>query len=386
MSSLPPPHERAFASGLSAHPDPAEAVAEVVVQVSERLPGAPTMAVVFASGSAVAVLDQVVAAIDALLGPETLIGATAVGVLAGSEEIEEGDGLALWAATGVPATPVRLESLGGSPPLVVGLPDSGPGGLVEGSTLVVLADPYTFAVDAFVAELNESARPVHLVGGLASATGGPERNRLVLGSEVHLSGAVGLVLPPGVADPVVSQGCRPIGSPWVVTEAQGQMVHQLGGRQALERLNEVIESLSDTDRSAAARGLHVGIVANDQQATFDQGDFLIRGLLGADRGTGAVAIGDRAEVGQVLQFQVRDEASASSELDRLLSPVEGRGALVFTCNGRGSHLFSVANHDAARVHQSLGPAVAGMFCAGELGPIADRNAVHGFTATVLAFH
>jgi small ligand-binding sensory domain FIST len=376
------PNDVTFASGLSAHPDPAEAVAEAVVQVTERITGPPSMAALFASGSSVEAMSDIVDTIDTLLGPETMIGATATGVLGGGEEIEGGDGLALWVASGLPAQPIRLESLGGSPPIIAGVPDD----LAPGSTVVALADPHTFRVDGLVGQLNDRPEPVGLVGGLASASGGPERTRLVLGHDVHLDGGVGLVLPPGVATAVVSQGCRPIGSPWVITEADGQMVHGLGGRPALERLNDVVASLSDGDRASAARGLHVGVVADDHRPTFEPGDFLIRGVLGADPSRGSVAIGEEVEVGQVLQFQVRDELSASSELDRLLATVAARAALVFTCNGRGSHLFSTPSHDAGRVSEVVGPAVAGMFCAGELGPIADHNAIHGFTATILAFH
>ncbi len=382
MMESGPFDERIFASGISAHPDPAEAVAEVVLQVSERIAGPPSVAAVFVSGSAIDALSNVVDAIDTLLGPETMIGATAAGVLGGGEEIESGDGLALWAAAGVGATPIRLESLGGSPPIIAGLPDD----LAEGSTVVALADPHTVDIEGVVSHLNQRTASVGLVGGLASTAAGPEDNRLILGGEVHLDGGVGLVLPPGVATAIVSQGCRPIGSPWVITEANGQMIHGLGGRPALERLNELIKSLSAADRASAARGLHVGMVANDQQLTFDQGDFLIRDVLGADRSTGAVAVGDIAEVGHVLQFQIRDETSASKELDRLLATVNARGAIVFTCKGRGSHLFTTPSHDASHISEHLGSAVAGMFCGGELGPIAGRNAIHGVTATVLAFH
>ena len=376
------PAESVFAAGLSRHPEPSEAVAEVILQVTEQFTGSPSVAVLFAAGSSVNAISDVVATIDTLLGPEVLLGTTAVGVVGGREEIENGDGLALWAAKDVPATPFRLEAFPGSPPLIAGLPH----GIEAGSTIVALADPYTLPVDTLVDAVNSQPGKVSLVGGLASAVGGPERNRLVLGSEVHLDGGVGFVLPPGVASPIVSQGCRPIGSPWVITEAEGQLVRRLGGRPALERLNDVIESLSNADRARAARGLHVGVVADDQQMRFGQGDFLIRGVIGADRASGSIAIGDVAEVGQVPQFQIRDESSASSELDRLLKPVTARSALVFTCNGRGSNLFHTPNHDAVKVCDQVGPAVSGMFCAGELGPIADRNAIHGFTATVLVFH
>jgi small ligand-binding sensory domain FIST len=374
----------AFAAALSRHPEAAPATAEVVGHIRDRLGAGedPSLAVLFVSGSHIEEIDAIVATVGSLLRPRVLVGTTAVGVVGGAEEIEAGDGVALWAACGVPATPVRLEALPGRPPVLAGLPDD----IEAGSTLVVVADPYTFPVDALVEQLNQLMPGVGLVGGLASAPGGPERNRVILGTAVHLDGATGFVLPPGVATPIVSQGCRPIGSPWVVTGADGQMLRTLGGRPALERLNELIENLSDADRSTAARGLHVGVVANEQQAVFDQGDFLIRGLLGADRATGAVAVGDLLEVGQVVQFQVRDAASATAELDRLLEGVDGRSGLVFTCNGRGTHLFPAPNHDAARIHDAVGDAVSGMFCAGELGPIAQRNAVHGFTATVLVFH
>lgn len=384
---------RRYGSGLSRHPDAAEATAEVVGRVREQLaapvgeepaeggPAAVSAAMVFVSGRHIEALGEIVATVNTLLAPEVLVGTTAVGVVGGSEEIEQGDGVALWAAAGVPVEPIRLEALPGRPPIVIGLPER----IEPGSTLVLVADPYTFPVDSLVDELNAGHPGVGLVGGLASAPGPPERNRVVLGTEVHLGGAAGFVVPPGVATTIVSQGCRPIGSPWVVTDADGQMLRTLGGQPALDRLSQLIENLSDADRMTASRGLHVGVVANELQAEFDQGDFLIRGLLGADRASGAVAVGDLMEVGQIVQFQVRDAESASAELDRLLGSVSGRSSLLFTCNGRGTHLFPEPNHDASRVADAVGSAVSGMFCAGELGPIARRNAVHGFTATVLVF-
>lgn len=368
-----------YAAGLSRHPDPAAAVGEVVGSVAEQLAAPPTLAILFVSGAHIDSMTEIVDTIQTVLAPDTLIGTTAVGVVGGAEEIEDGDAVTLWAAADVPAAPLRLEALPGSPPLLVGLPDR----IEAGATLLVLADPYTYPVDALVEYVNSQPESIGVVGGLASASG--ERNRVVLDDTVHLDGAVGVLLAPGSAHPIVSQGCRPVGSPWVVTEAEGQLVRTLGGQPAMDRLTSVIEGLSDRDRLIATRGLHVGLVADEQQVEFDQGDFLIRGVLGAERSSGSVAVGDEVRVGQILQFQIRDSASASAELDRLLDGAEGRSALLFTCNGRGSHMFDELHHDASRVHGVVGDAVAGMFCAGELGPIADRNAVHGFTATVVVF-
>lgn len=379
MSDATPPSY--FASALSRHPDAAVAVAEAVGRIGELLDGPPSVAVLFVSGRHVDAVDSIVDTVQTLSNPDVLVGTTAVGVVGGSEEVEDDDAVALWAATGVSAERVRLETLPGQPPVLAGLPDR----IDEGSLLLVLADPYTFGIEALVDELNTTHPEVALVGGLASAAGSPGRNRVILDDVAHLEGAVGLLFGPGVATPIVSQGCRPIGSPWVVTEADGQLIRQLGGQPALDRLSAVIEALSPADRAIAARGLHVGLVANEQQATFDQGDFLIRGLIGAERSSGSLAVGDSVEVGQVLQFQVRDAPSASAELTRLVEPSSGRAALLFTCNGRGTHLFDEPHHDASVLYERYGAAVGGMFCAGELGPIGSRNAVHGFTATVVAF-
>lgn len=370
-----------FGAGLSRHPDPAAAVGEVVGLLGEALAGQPSVAVLFVSGAHIDALDAIVDAVRTLLSPSVLLGTTAGGVVGGAEEVEDGDAVALWAATGIPADPVRLESLPGSPPVLAGLPDR----IDDGSVLLTVADPYTFPVDNLVDDVNERFPTVRVVGGLASAPGPPERNRIVLDGEIHLDGAVGCLLPPGVASPVVSQGCRPIGSPWVITEADGRLVRTLGGKPAMDRLTTVIEGLSNADRVIASRGLHVGVVADELKAEFDQGDFLIRGVVGAERSSGSIAVGDSVAVGQVLQFQVRDAASATAELDRLMAPVDGRSALLFTCNGRGTHLFDEPSHDASRVADRVGSAVSGMFCAGEIGPIADRNAVHAFTATIVVF-
>jgi small ligand-binding sensory domain FIST len=82
---------------------------------------------------------------------------------------------------------------------------------------------------------------------------------------------------------------------------------------------------------------------------------------------------------------VRDASSADEDLRHMLREVRGEAALVFTCNGRGSYLFGEPNHDAALVADHAGPATAGFFCAGELGPIGGANFLHGFTASILVF-
>ena len=251
---------------------------------------------------------------------------------------------------------------------------------------MLVADPFTFPVSEVLQRLRSSHPDLPVIGGLASAARGPGGNRLVIGGRVATHGAVGLVLD-GAATPstVVSQGCRPIGQPFTVTDAERQIVKELAGRPALERLMETVEALDPVDRALAAQGLLCGIVIDERNLDHDRGDFLVRGLIGADRDAGALAVAGEVPVGATIQFQVRDAATAGEDLTALLAGHEASGALVFTCNGRGTEMFGDAHHDATIVHGLLGGAVAGMFCAGEVGPIAGRNALHGFTASMALF-
>jgi small ligand-binding sensory domain FIST len=186
--------------------------------------------------------------------------------------------------------------------------------------------------------------------------------------------------------PVVSQGCRPIGSPLVVTRSDRNIIHELGGQPALERLREVIEELDPGERVRAARGLQIGLVLDERQDTFGTGDFLIRNVLGADTSAGAVGVGDLVEVGQTVQFHLRDAATADLDLRSSLGEIEGDGALVFTCTGRGQGLFGYPDHDADVVASSLASrATAGFFADGELGPVGGRNLLHSFSTSVLVF-
>jgi small ligand-binding sensory domain FIST len=304
--------------------------------------------------------------------------------------VEDEPAIALWAGRfATPVTPVRLVSRQTHDGWQFeGLPVTTSG---QDQSLILLADPFSFPGDEFLTELSRQSPRLQVSGGFASAARNPGGNRLVLNDEIFPSGAVG-VLVPAVAHTVVSQGCRPIGQPFIVTKAERNVLYELGGRPAYERLMEMVDTLSPDERALAVHGLHCGIVVDEHKADFDRGDFLVRGVMGADKGVGAVVIGDEVSVGSTVQFQVRDPDSAGADLETMLQDVRADGALVFTCNGRGTFMFGSPHHDAAIIDDVLvsngkdRPAVAGLFCAGEIGPVGGRNALHGFTASLALFH
>jgi small ligand-binding sensory domain FIST len=254
----------------------------------------------------------------------------------------------------------------------------------------MLVDPFTFPAGPVLASLNESHPQVPLVGGIATGGGGPGLQALIADGEIHEEGAVGAVVTGAHVLTVVSQGCRPLGHEAVITRCEGNIVYELAGVPALDRLRAEITALSPQERSLAASGLLVGIVIDENVPEYDTSDFLMRGLLGADEATGALAVGETVRVGQTLRFFARDAASADADLQQALrTALHGHrpaGALLFTCNGRGQSMFDAPDHDARMVVSALGSdALAGFFCGGEIGPVGGKAFLHGFTATLAVF-
>jgi small ligand-binding sensory domain FIST len=376
-----------FAAALSEHPLATQAVGETVGAVLEQLDGPPDLVTLFVTEAHTGAVEDIARAVRSLLNPRVLLGATAVSVLGGAQEVEQAPAISLFAVQlGVELEPIRLEAFAGADGEVV---IAGGAGLSRGEgTLLLLADPFSFPADDVVAHLAETVPDVAVIGGLASAASRAGGNVLVLDDERFRDGAVGVLVPPEVPiRTVVSQGCRPIGQPLVVTRAERNVIYELAGQPALDRLMGQLEALDPDTRAMAARGLQIGVVIDERREVFEPGDFLVRAVLGADRSAGAVAVGEEVSVGTTVQFHVRDAATAHEELCTLLAGASpAAGALVFTCNGRGAALFGEPDHDATTVSEALGsPSLAGMFCAGEIGPVGGRAFLHSFTASVALF-
>jgi small ligand-binding sensory domain FIST len=170
-------------------------------------------------------------------------------------------------------------------------------------------------------------------------------------------------------------------------------VVELAGRPPLARLQDLAAALPVREQELLASGVHLGIVIDEYQTEPGQGDFLVRGIAGADPESGTIVVGGELEVGQTVQFHVRDARSADEDLRRALereaAALGGRpaaGALLFTCTGRGTHMFAEPDHDTGLLAQTLGQIpVAGFFCGGELGPVGAQNCLHTFTASIALF-
>ena len=269
--------------------------------------------------------------------------------------------------------------------VLAGVPDLG-----ESTGVIVLADPFSFDTDALLVALREHDGDVPVLGGQASARTQEGAAALFHGETVLEEGAVGLVFEGVALRPYVSQGAAPLGPELTITAAEGRVIHELAGRPALVKLREVFEELTERDRELVGAGLLLGIVIDaGNKPEYEQGDFLVRGVIGADSEQGSIAIGDHVHTGQVVRLHVRDAASADRDLSRglatLCDPIPA-GALCFTCTGRGRGLFGIPDHDAAALARAFFDApLGGFFAAGEIGPVRGSNFQHSFSASVAVF-
>lgn len=376
------------ASHLSTEEDTDRALAGALERLGAELDGrSADLVVCFLTHHHAARLDAVPGRLAEGLGTRAVLGCTGESVLGDEREIEEGPGLSVFAAH-LPGTRVDTFRAGfdGSLPPVPTLE-----GDPRDSSLLLFADPYSFPAQEWLDRIAEVAPGLPVIGGMASGGMGPGQNLVFDADGVAEGGALGAVISGAVElRPAVSQGCRPVGKPWVVTDTDEGHVLALGGRPALDVLMETMAEMEAGERQSFQRAPFMGVAVDATKSEFERDDFLARMVQGADPNSKAVAVADHMRKGQTVQFLLRDAASAGEDIERVLSDrahAKCAGALVFTCNGRGTRMFDEPDHDVGHVQRALGPdlPVSGFFANGEIGPVGPRAFLHGFTASTGLF-
>jgi small ligand-binding sensory domain FIST len=386
-----------YSAALSTTGDTLQAFDEVARRALEQLQSAPDLALLFFSPHHLEAAEALAEKAQQRVGASCLLGCGGEAIVGNDQEIEQGPALSLWLAHW--SKPVALQPfhlVAEQTPdglTLLGWPDELMSADPDRDAMLLLADPFTFPISVFLDRVNEDHPRLRVMGGMSSAGRRAGDSRLIHGQQCLRHGAVGVLLQgPLTVRSIVSQGCRPIGEHMVVTRAQENIIVELGGRPPLDRLQQLWQELDPRDQQLFQQGLHIGCVISEYQEQFQRGDFLVRNVLGLDRESGALAITDNVRVGQTIQFHVRDAQTADEDLHALLQYDLGQhterpaGALVFTCNGRGTRLFSDPHHDARAVRAAVGDVpLAGFFAMGELGPIGGQNFIHGFTVSVVLF-
>ncbi len=372
------------------------AIEDIGRQMSgSALGGTADLGFVFTSHHYAAQFDELAPVLKEVLGPGLLLGCTGETIVGGLREYENAPAISVWCASMPKAVLIPFELTFEETPdglMCSGLPDDLAENREETQAIIMLGDPFSSLPQSVIDALADELPGVPLLGGMASG-GGPGENKLFFDDRMIESGAVGVVLRGGPrVQSIVSQGCRPIGTPFVVTRAERNIIYELGGIPPLQRLQALYPELSPRDQQLVESGIHLGVVMNEYQEAFHRGDFLIVNVHGADRNSGALATSGLMRVGQTVQFHIRDAETADEDLGHLLDRYKSdvvapnRAALLFSCNGRGSRMFPTPDHDAAAIQRRLGPLpLAGFFAQGELGPVSGKNYIHGFTASIALF-
>ena len=385
-----------WASTISREGALERAVAAAAAEALETLGAPPDLAVVFPSSRYGEELRQLPELLPAPLRECTLIGCSGSGVIGAGEECEDTQAFSLTIAS-LPQVTLSARHLEDDT-----LPSSRARAAVwhaavaaspaeSAPSFLVLADPFTFSTESFLQTLDRHYPESTKVGGLASGGRRAGDSTLFVNGSVHTSGAACLTLG-GDLDvrAIVAQGCRPIGQPLFVTRAHGNLLLELDGRRPTDLIQEVYDGASERDRELLPRALFLGLVMRPGESRYGQGDYLVRNLLGVDDESGALWIGAEIEANQVVQFHVRDAVTSAEDLEHALGQLDRAsrpaGALLFSCLGRGRHLYGRPDHDtdAFRRHAGSTP-LGGFFCNGEIGPVRGRTFVHGYTSAFALF-
>ena len=311
-----------------------------------------------------------------LTGVQDWVGSVGIGVIATGTEYLDEPALVVMVADiaaesyGVFSGKRRAPQPGGRTPK----------GAMAAQFGVVHGDPQTPDMPDLIGDMAGRVGSGYLVGGLSSASGGTAQ----VANDVLSGGLSGVVL---ASDVVVAtrhtQGCTPLPARHVVTECEDNIIVSLDGRPALDVFRDAVGELLGRDLRRAAEVMHVGLPVRGS----DTGDYVVRNLLGIDPKNKLIAVGDLPETGSTLLFCKRDAQTAREDLARILTDLKReapapRGALYFSCIGRGEHLFGRRGAELEQIRDAIGDVpLVGFFCNGEI----SHDRLYGYTGVLTLF-
>ncbi|BAY24385.1 hypothetical protein NIES2100_41800 [Calothrix sp. NIES-2100] len=388
-----------WTNALSTRPSLEAAITDVVERAVSSLTAPPDLGLVFISSAFASEYSRLLPLLAEKLSVPILIGCSGGGVVGTTtkgqtQELEAEAALSLTLAH-LPGVDLKvfhvlaeeLPDLDSSPDAwidLIGVPPS------PTPQFILLCGSFASGINDLLQGLDFAYPGSVTVGGQASAGSMSGRMALFCNDRLYREGTVGLALSGNIVlETIVAQGCRPIGSPMQVTKAERNIILELDEQVPLMILRELIANLSEQERILAQHSLFVGVAMDGFKPSLQQGDFLIRGILGVDPTAGAIAIGDRVRPGQRLQFHLRDAEASAEDLEFLLQQYQNRpaasvaaaGALMFSCVGRGEGLYGKPNFDSELFRRYIKDIpVGGFFCNGEIGPVAGSTFLHGYTS------
>ena len=359
-------------SAIHSHPDAAIAASgaagEALAATGARRASA---ALVFAVGADLE-LERIAASACDALGTRTVATAAGHGVLAGSSEDERGPAVAVLALAGVEGLAFQVAGPGAEDAVGAEVEARLGRSPTETDLVVVFADPLggdATRLRAALADLQPAT-----VAGAGAALGAGGRPLLACADRAVRGGLCGLALSlDSPAQIAVSQGCRPITDPIVVTRVEGNWVLELDGKPALDVFREIAREPLAADLRLAADCVLAALPRSARHRGDAGAAWVARRVAGFAVARRAFALPEPLRVGTVLRFALRDADLAREDLALALATITTppSAGLYLSSSARGGALFRHSGLESALVARALAPApIAGLFGSFEIAPLA----------------
>ena len=409
LSSLLPwrqaPKQAQCTTALSCEPALEAAITDLAQQLKQAGQRGPAdLGLVFCASAYASDLQRFMPLLKQAIGAQHWLGCCGGGVVGTNteglaQELEHQPAISVTLLT-LPQTQIELFSLNsetlpdldGSRQSWINWAGVDPNG---GHSMLLLLDPTCTSINDVISGLDFAYPEAQKIGGIAGQHSAQHGSLLI--SDGVVDGAVGcLIKGDWRLDPVVAQGCKPIGPVFEIEQAERNVLLRLSHDGEADTpvacLQTILKGLSPEEKELVRHSLFLGVAKTNFQLPSDGAPasgpaVLVRNLIGVDPRTGSVAVAERLRVGQQVQFQLRDAETSRQEQQQLLGQQRSRNAepmaaLLFACLGRGEGLYGGPNGDVDGCHEQF-PAVpiSGAFCNGEIGPVAGATHLHGYTAS-----
>ncbi len=380
-------HSQKHATGPAVEEAVAQALAQAGITRAD-------LAMIFFTADHAAQSHELAATLTRRVGTDCVVGASGAGVLTGENEMEGSAGVAVLviASDEIVGRPFIFEPLRGNEAnLGASFGDFLAKTQDENSLMILLPDSYNGNPQPLLQTMASKAGFHPVVGAGAAENGAAGATFQLCGDKVASNAIAGAYLSGGFDLHIdITQGCQPISEPMAITKAEGNLIHEIDGRPALEIFARLLKGPLAEDIRRALMVLFVGLPANRQENSVAAGKYLVRNIIGLDGEKGILGVADQVSEGEAMIFAMRDAQRAREDLGQML----GRQAAAlggkkpacgfyFNCCARGNSLYGIPGIDSAYIRRALGDfPLIGMFGGYELAPLGRANHLFAYTGVL----
>jgi len=327
-----------------------------------------------------------------------ITGCSGIGVLANLGEIEAEPGVSVLAVSTdeIEATCfiTRGSSEGGFKAGVEIAKNLKPN-ISERALLTLLPDPFSINPYDLFEGVKSQLGNIPIVGATASENPYVNETTAFCGNSVYKRSVSGLMIQGDFEYKIgITQGCQPVGPPFVITKSENNIIFELDGKPAFAVLKEFVpQSLAENPRDL----IHVvflGFSPKNDVSDYKTGNYLIRNLLGINPENGLIGVAEKVREGQNITFALRNSQMARDDLKQMLERMKSQGdpdkpykfGLYFNCCGRGSSLYGQKGIDTAYINYYLGNVpIIGFFGNSEFSHLHGKNHIFTYTGVLVLF-